>query len=227
MPISSATKTCFEEDSMAEKKKVDIGEVKLKNVRLSFAHLFQPQEGKVDDETGVKGEDKYNCSFLINKSSPEGKALIAAIKAAAEKVKKAKWGDNIPKLKPEKVCLRDGDLEEYDGYEGTAYVSASNSKPPVLIDRKKDKDGKWIKLTGSEGLLYSGCYVNGIVRLWAQDNKHGKRINASLEAVQFLTHGDAFGAKPIDADEAFDDDDASDDDDADLDEEYEDEDTLL
>lgn len=192
---------------MAEKK-VDIGEVKLKNVRLSFAHLFKPQEGKVDDETGVKGEDKYNCSFLIDKNTAEGKANIAAVKAAAERVKKAKWGENIPKLKPEKVCLRDGDLEAYDGYEGHAYVSASNSKQPVLIDRKKDKAGKWIKLTGPEGLLYSGCYVNGIVRLWAQDNKHGKRVNASLEAVQFLAHGEAFGARPIDADEAFSDDDA-------------------
>lgn len=213
---------------MAEKK-VDIGEVKLKNVRLSFAHLFEPQEGKVDDETGLKGEDKYNCSFLIAKTSPEGKANIAAVKAAAERIKKAKWGDNIPKLKPEKVCLRDGDLEDYDGYEGMAYVSASNTRQPVLIDRKKGKDGKWIKLTGSEGLLYSGCYVNGIIRLWAQDNKHGKRVNASLEAVQFLAHGDAFGARPVDADEAFSDDDAFGDD-AELDEDAdqdEDEESLI
>jgi hypothetical protein len=41
--------------------------------------------------------------------------------------------------------------------------------------------------------------------VWAQDNKYGKRINASLEAIQFVRHGEAFGAKPVIAEEVFDD----------------------
>jgi hypothetical protein len=207
------------------KEKNSLGEVKLKNVRLSFAHLFEPQEGKVDDVTGVKGEPKFNCSFLFSKTDADGKANLANVKRAADEVKADKWGKNPPKLKPEKICLRDGDQEDYDGYEDSYYVSSSNAKQPVLIDRKKDSKGKWIRLVNAEGkpipgaagLLYSGCYVNAVVRLWAQDNKHGKRINASLEAVQFLKHGDAFGAKQVDAEDAFDDDDTSGfDDDADI-----------
>jgi hypothetical protein len=201
---------------MAEAKTKEIGKVKLKNVRLSFAHLFKPQDGKVDKDTGKKGEPKFNCSFLFSKKTPEGKALYAEIKKAADEVKSKKWGNNIPKLKPEKICLRDGDQEEYDGYEGMYYLSASNNSRPQLVHKVKDSKGKWVKFVDPESgnvindgqkYLYSGCYVNGIVKLWAQDNEHGKRLNASLELVQFLKHGDAFGAKQLDADDEIDDDD--------------------
>lgn len=183
---------------MADSKE-NLGEVRLRNVRLSFAHLFEPQEGKVDDATGVKGEPRYGCSFLIPKNTDEGKANMAALKKASAEVKEAKWGKNQPNLKPEKLCVRDGDLESYDGYEGHFYCSAGNARQPVLVDRDRTP------LDKGSGKLYSGCYVNAIVRLWAQDNKHGKRLNASLEAVQFLRHGEAFGAKPVDPMSAFDD----------------------
>jgi hypothetical protein len=223
---------------MAEAKKSEIGKVKLKNVRLSFAHLFKPQDPKPDKDTGKKGEPKFNCAFLIPKKTPEGKALIAQIKKVADEVKAKKWGANIPKLKPEKVCLRDGDLESYDGYEGMVYVSASNAKRPTLVDKKKDAKGKWVKLydpeadkivNGGQSLLYSGCYVNAIVKLWAQDNEHGKRVNASLELVQFLKHGETFGAAQADADDELDDDDVEgfDDGDATDDEDEDEDDDLL
>lgn len=201
---------------MADKDRV--GRVKLKNVRLSFPHLFEPQEGMVDDDTGKKGPDKYGASFLIPKETAEGKATLAAIKAAADGVKTEKWGKNPPKLKPEKICLRDGDQEDWDGYENHFYLTSSNTRQPVLIDRRKGVDGQWLRLLDCNGepvpgaleLLYAGCYVNAVVSLWAQDNKHGKRINASLEAVQFLRHGEAFGAKPVNPDDSFDDDDVPD-----------------
>lgn len=209
-------------------KDTSLGTIKLKNVRLSFAHLYEPQEGKVDKDTGKKGEPKYNCSLLFSKTTPEGKANRALVSKAAEEVKSAKWGKNPPKLKPEKVCMRDGDQEDYDGYEGMLFVSASSpaNRPPVLIDRRKDEKGKWMK--AHPGLLYSGCYVNAIINIWAQDNEHGKRINASIESVQFLRRGDAFGAKPVDADEAFSDDDVGEEDDENEDEdEDENEDDLI
>lgn len=204
---------------MAENDRV--GRVKLRNVRLSFPHLFEPQEGMVDEDTGKKGADKYNAAFLFSKNTPDGKANFAAVKAAAEAVKTEKWGKNPPKLKPEKICLRDGDQEDWDGYEDCFYLTSSNTRQPVLIDRRKGPDGQWVRLLDSSGdpvpgaleLLYAGCYVNAVVSLWAQDNKHGKRINASLEAVQFVKHGEAFGAKPVNPDDSFDDSDVPDEDD--------------
>jgi hypothetical protein len=44
-------------------------------------------------------------------------------------------------------------------------------------------------LSASSGKVYSGCYVNASIELWAQDNKFGKRINATLMGVQFLRDG--------------------------------------
>jgi hypothetical protein len=191
-----------------EKKEV-IGRVKLKNVRIAFADVYVPKEGKVDEKTGKKGEAKYAASFLIPKEGDaDDKANLTNLKKAKEAVMKAKWPGKDPSksLKPEKLCTRDGDLEPYDGYEGMFYVSSSNKDQPVLIDCRKGKDGKW--MPAAPGRIYGGCYVNAIVTLWAQDNEHGKRVNASLEAVQFLRDGETFGKGRIDADSEFDDDDA-------------------
>lgn len=186
-----------------EDKKKQIGEVILKNVRLSYAHLDRPQkDSKNDRGETIKG--KYGASFLMKKGTPETKALMAKIKAASEEVKAAKWGSNPPKFKPERVCLRDGDLEDYDGYEGCFYVSTSNKDKPIVVG----KDRETVE-PGDKQWPYSGCYVNAVIRVWAQNNesdKGGKRINASLEAVQFKAHGEPFSSvRPVDPNEAFDD----------------------
>lgn len=188
-----------------------VGEVILKNVRLSFPSLFKPYAQESDD-----GEDRevFKASFLIPKNDPEGN--LKKIKAAAEQAKIKKWGADPkqwPKLKADRVCLRDGDEENWDGYAGHMYLSASSpvTRPPSVVTNRKDKDGRWIEAkVGQAGAPYAGCFVNAIVRVWVQDNKYGKRINASLESVQFRSDGEAFGAAPVDPNDKFDDDDVSD-----------------
>jgi hypothetical protein len=192
---------------MTDKKEV-VGEVLLRNVRLSFASLHEPSEMESDDGTTRRF---FKANFLIPKEGDEFKN-VAKIKKAADEAKAKKWGSNPkdwPKLKPEKICLRDGDLENWDGYAGMLYVSANSSvdRRPQVITNRKDKDGNWIKAEpGHERNPYSGCYVNALIRLWCQDNKNGKRVNASLEVVQFLRDGDAFGAAPVNPNERFTDD---------------------
>lgn len=193
---------------MAEDKKEL--QVTLRNVRLSFADIFEPKEQKNDDGTTRK---TYGANFLIAKEGDEFNN-VKVIQKAATAAKRRKWGDDEdkwPKLKPEKVCLRDGDLEDWDGYADMFYVSSNRREadgPPRTITNRKDADGKWIPAKPGEAACpYAGCYVNAIVRLWAQDNEHGKRINASLEAIQFLRDGEAFsGSAPVDVDEEFTDD---------------------
>ena len=194
------------------------GKVNLKDVRCSFLYIFDQKEGKVDEKTGERGNPSYQGTFLIPKDTKEGKALKAKIEAVIEEVKKAKWGNNIPKLKPEKLCLRDGDLEAYEGYAGHWYVSSSNPQQPVIVDRDRTE---LTKGNGGPAKLFSGAFANVTLRIWAQDNTHGKRVNASLEGIQYYRKGDAFGAKPIDPNEEFED---LSDDDADLDSIEEDED---
>ncbi|MNP47458.1 hypothetical protein D3C76_1415120 [compost metagenome] len=56
------------------------------------------------------------------------------------------------------------------------------------------------QLTAQEGKPYSGCYVNVIVDIWAQDNSYGKRINAQLQGIQFVRDGEAFSGGGTSAD---------------------------
>lgn len=188
------------------KTDASLGEVILKDVRLSFAALFDPKKPMESDD-GTPGQPKYGCNLLMSKTTPEGIANFKKCQAAAAQVKADKWPKTPPKLKAEKVFLRDGDLEDYDGFAGMFYASCNNPDQPVLVDRIKDASGKWKELTKANGgpkRLYSGARVNAIIRIWAQDNKWGKRINASIESVQFFKDGDPFsGHKPVDPNEKF------------------------
>jgi hypothetical protein len=182
-----------------------VGEVILKNVRASYAYLFEPREDENDE--GVK-KRKYRCTFMIPKGA-EGKANMAAIKAASGEAKRKVWGENEakwPKLKADRVCLRDGDEEDKPEYEGHYIITASvgENRPPALVLNRRGGDKRW--LPASPGQIYSGCYVNAVIRLWAQDNKYGKRVNASLESVQFFRDGEPFGAAPVDPNDKFSDD---------------------
>jgi hypothetical protein len=202
---------------MADTKKEVVGEVKLKGVILSFAELFDPAEDRKND-AGETIAGQFKCNGLMKKGTPQTQENVAKIKAAAEQVKLAKYHspDKFPKYKPDKVCLRDGDLENWEGYADHLYISCNSPEQPLLIDRVKDEKGKWVELTKTNGgpkKLYAGAVVNMIVRVWAQDNTHGKRINAEIKAVQFVAHGTPFsGRAPIDAEAAFDDDDVGSDD---------------
>jgi hypothetical protein len=194
---------------MADKEK-RLGSFKLRNVRLSFVFVFHKKEGKVDKVTGKKGRDTYQLAALIDKGSL-GAENRAEMERVIAEVKAAKWGPDLkkqPKIKEKDLCYRDGDEENYDGYEGMMYVSLKNTDQPVLIDNVKDANGKWVKLTGDEGKLYSGCYGNIMGHVWAQDDpEYGKKINGSLDAVQFRAHGEKFGRGAVNVDESFDDDD--------------------
>lgn len=200
---------------MADKKDPSTGIVVIKNARASFLALFTPDEQENEDGTI---RQSYKGNFLISKDPNDAAAVrnLAEIKRAAREAKIRKWGKDEsqwPKLRPDKLCLRDGDLEDWDGYAGHWYLScnaAVKDKPSVLTNRR-DKDRRWIPAKeGESGCPYSGCYVNGIVRIWAQDNKHGKRLNAALESMQFRADGEAFGAAPVDPNDYYDDDDVSD-----------------
>lgn len=158
--------------------------IKLENVRLSFPNLFTAKAG----DQG--GEPKFNCAFLIDPASP----LIAEIEGAMKQVAKDKWGakgDAVYKqlAASDKLALHNGDTKaQYTGYEGMMFINASSATRPLVMDRDKTP------LAEEDGKPYGGCYVNATVELWAQDNKYGKRINASLGGVQFVKDGDRFGA---------------------------------
>lgn len=153
-----------------------MSKIKLQNVRLSFPSLFR--------KAVFSGEEtKFEGTFLLDKETQADK--IAEIEKAiadltADKLKGVK-------LKADKICLKDGDDIDYDGYAGHMSIKASNGKRPMVLDRDRTP------LSEDDNRPYSGCYVNAVLELWAQDNQYGKRINANLLGVQFFKDGQPFG----------------------------------
>lgn len=177
-------------------------EVFLKNVRICYAqNLFKAsafEEGK---------EPKFNAQFIISKDDT---AQVKLMQDAIEAVAKEKWPDDlktknraagiIKSLKmTEFICLRDGELKpDREELENSYFVAASNKQKPTAIMRDKTE--------ATEADIYSGCYVNVKVEVYAFEYNTKKMIPATLLGVQFVKDGDAFagGAKVADADE-FDD----------------------
>ncbi len=172
--------------------------VTLKNVRLAFPNLFEPKT------VGGEGEPRFSAAFAIDPDSENAKALEAAVRAVAAE----KWKDKAGAIYKElvskgRVAYRQEPLskdgEVYDGFEDKYSLNASNKARPTVVDRNRTP------LTSSDGKPYAGCYVNVIIDIWAQDNNFGKRINATLQGVQFYADGEAFGGgAPAKADD-FDD----------------------
>ena len=171
-----------------------MSKIKLQNVRLSFPSLFR--------KAVFSGEEtKFEGTFLLSKDGQADK--IAEIEDAINDLIKDKLKGT--KLKADKICFKDGDDIDYDGYAGHMSLKASSNKRPMVLDRDRTP------LSEDDNRPYSGCYVNAIIELWAQDNNYGKRINANLLGVQFFKDGAPFGdgvsAKADDFDAFGDDDD--------------------
>ncbi|HEY0201927.1 MAG TPA: DUF2815 family protein [Burkholderiaceae bacterium] len=169
--------------------------VKLTNVRLAFPALWEAKT--------VNGEGKpaFSGVLLIEPGSANEKIVNDAIDAAAVEKWGAKAAAVVKQLRAaDKVALHDGDLKaNYDGFAGMVYVSARNAVRPLTINRDKSS------ITEADGIIYAGCYVNASIDVWAQDNKFGKRVNATLGGVQFARDGDAFAAGASASEDDFDD----------------------
>ena len=205
---------------MADKKIVE-GRIRLNNVRLSFPQLFRPQSFQNAD--GRETEPRRKANFLFPKDVEGQKQdevsatykgqtgpILALLKKAKRDAIVVKLGADkadamMGKIKADKYAVRDGDMETWDGYEGQFYCSASNTRKVKCVGRHNKQE-----LTEEDGILYAGCYVNAIVTLWFQpagkkgDNVVPNAVWATLNAVQFVEDGEAFGAPEVDTESEFD-----------------------
>lgn len=149
----------------------------IQNARISFPNIHRPSAFNPGDDP------KFSATFILEDGDPQ----VEEIKAEMRRVAADKWADKVPARL--KKCLRSGsEKAELDGFgDGTWFFNASNKKRPGVFDRDRSA------LVEEDGKPYAGCYVNVIVDFWAQDNNFGKRINASLQGVQFSADGDSFG----------------------------------
>lgn len=215
---------------MSEAKKPVVGRVLVKAARLSFSqNLFKPGTFQGDGDGDDESAARFKSNFLLGKT-PDARAsthkadyrhagmvdveAMSVLRRAKYDVIAAKIGEDkaqalLSKIKPDKYAVRDGDLETWEGYDGSFYISAASDTPPRVIGRDKRV------ITAESGIVYAGCIVNAMVTMWYQPAgtrvaKGGKKIMvphgvwARLNAVQFVKDGDPFGAPPPDMDE-FDD----------------------
>ena len=160
--------------------------VLLKRVRIAFPALFEAKS--IND-----GDPRFGANFIIEPNSANAKALAKALADVAD-VKWTKKAATVLEelIKKGKVCYVEDEKKSssgdvYTGFEDMYHISANNASRPTIIDRDKSP------LAQADGRPYGGCFVNATVDIWAQDNKFGKRINATLTGVQFHSDGDAFG----------------------------------
>jgi hypothetical protein len=169
--------------------------IKLLNVRLAFPVLWTAKA------FGGEGKADFGASMLIDPADPQVKTINAAIDATA----KEKWGAKAPEIlktlrATDKVCLHNGDSKaSYEGFPGNLFVSARNAARPTVVGPDKSP------LVEADGKPYAGCYVHAVLELWAQDNKFGKRVNATLMGVQFYADGDSFTGGGVASEDDFDD----------------------
>lgn len=156
----------------------------------SYPDVFTPKAAKGSTK------EKYSLTTLLDKK--EGAKHIAKVRAIIDAIVKDKCkGKALP---ADKVAFKDGTAkDDVEGYtEDVMYVPASSDRRPQVVDR----DGR-TPLQKSDDKIYPGARVRVCVRFWYQDNEFGKRINASLEAVQFVGDGERIGAAPVNAEDVF------------------------
>lgn len=178
---------------MSEKTSgADAYNVKLANVRLSFPNLDKPVTfGEKKDDT----PPKYSAHLIIDPDTREGKDALNAIDDAVYDIIQETWRGKI-KLGDDKLPLKNGNDkmdsndQVWEGYENKYYLSATANEgyQPKLIYRKEYvTDDLEIRR-----IFYAGCRVNAIVRIWAQNNSFGKRVNCSLLGLEFYKDDKAF-----------------------------------
>ncbi len=169
--------------------------IELTMVRLAFCDaVFETRRMEGSDK------DKYSLNGLFPSTHP----AFALVEQTAVAVANEEWGADAAKIIQtaktkdggKNWILKDGSLKEYDGFAGNFYVNPSSETRPTVLNR----DGT--PLTAADGVIYSGCYGDIILEVYAFSHKvGGKGVTSEFKAVRFRKDGDAFaGGAPVTAD---------------------------
>ena len=165
--------------------------IMIHNTRITFPALAEPK-------AIGEGAPAWGGRFVIDPNSPE----VAQIDKIMLDVAVGKWkedgADVLAMLQAsKKVCFEHAPYRSaktgkaYAGFEGKFNLGTRSEKvKPTVLNKFGEKitDNREI-----EQLIYSGCYTHSKVEFWAQDNKFGRRINATLLGVMFAEDGESFG----------------------------------
>lgn len=168
----------------------DEAKFKLKNVRLSYPHLFVPKQAKGSPKA------KYSADLILDK-----KEHADVIKQMEKMIERTALEFFKKKVTLRHSALHDGnEREDKEGYgDEKMFIVAKNDNKPAVVDCNPA-----VNLTPEDRRPYGGCYVNAVIRFFAYDHETGgKGVSASLEAVQFAKNGKSFGAGPVNPEDEF------------------------
>lgn len=203
----------------------------LKRVRLDYFDVFQ--KGAPQDEKDKANPDKwaYKAKVIFPPDSEAAAAAKGALLAAARALWGDNAVQMVQSIPANSKAVRNGDhYLKSDGssrpeYVGQLFVACANKKQKPQVVAQKKHNGKFVTITeDGRGLVdgidvthelgypitvpYRGCYVNLKVQFTAGKADPSKQmpnqVFAKLEAIQFVSDGEAFGAGPTSA-EGFDD----------------------
>lgn len=168
------------------------GTLRIDNVRASYPHIAEPWAKKEGDRK------KFSITGLADKETHD-----EVKKICVELINKLCTERKLGKLGSAHKFIRNGDDEGKAECEGQWVIKASENADRQVVVRGRS-GAKITEKSEIAKLIYPGCYVNIFIRPWAQDNEHGKKINANLIAVQFVKDGERFGEAAIDDEDVFD-----------------------
>lgn len=181
--------------------------VLLKNVRLSYANLFEPRPVGEGDNAKLK----YSTALIIPYDHPQVEALKKTIDALGE----SKFGANWTAVKRKRNPLRDP-WKEYkkareeakeegddpneipkpdESTKDSFVINCSSERKPQIVDRQLQPI-----LDDSE--IFSGCYVNISLGGYAYDRPDNKGVGFGMNNIQLVKTGARLGGAP-NADEEF------------------------
>lgn len=182
----------------------------LRNVRLSYEHVFTPTKFDDNQETA-----KYSATFIIPKDHADLPALKRTLFEAGQEefpadFKPGSWpkGYTCGLKDADKDVDSNGDVlaEKNPDYKGCYIIEANSVNRPITVNRNKSA------VTEADGIIYSGCYVNASLGIAGYTyGKVKKGVKAYLNGVQFVADGERFGSDALsDFDELDSDNDADD-----------------
>lgn len=164
----------------------------LKNVRLSYAHLFEPRAMEGSDEK------KYSCVALISKTDTDSIERLRA--GVANAIKNA----NLQRLSVQAALdklVHDGDERDSESYKGMWYVNAKTDKKPNVC--KVSGDGKSLLPVTDEEEVYSGCFAMMSFNLHAYNRNGNMGVGAYIRSVCKTADGERLSGGVANASDDF------------------------
>lgn len=167
-----------------EKKMENTTKVVIKDIRLSYVHVWEKSSMTNDDANA-----KYSACLIIRKDDAENLAKInKAIEAAKQEGASKKFGGKIPANL--KTPLRDADIDRPDdeAMAGCYFINANSKDQPGVLEPTKQR-------MTEQSHLYSGVYAHVSVNFYAYNSNGNRGIACSLNNIMKTRDGEVLAGK--------------------------------